>query len=251
MTIIPDTGYRVSGSQIIDPAGQPISREDFLAKVASKEISLTANSLQMLGETFGPEMTRSLAGLAAPPPAEAVGNILGSGSTDDQAALNISDLMVLIAKTTQEQRKEMREVRDAEFDTQISKMAEQAKQDLHAARWEAAGMIVSGGLNMVGGYKGMQGARFEAGSAGAVRAKNVAETWGAGGKGLEGIGKWFAANDRDDASIAQRQAKAAEKSMADSKDVMDTLRETMAKVRETLQAIQNSDAEANRSIARM
>src|SRR5262245_16223053 len=120
MTSIPGTGYQISGSQFLAPDGQAISPDEFVQKVKVGEISLGANSLQMISSHFGPDLAKSLE-LAAPPPA-AGSAVLGHVADAEKPTFNLMAVMELIAESQQKMRETESAIRDSQTASQIASL---------------------------------------------------------------------------------------------------------------------------------
>ena len=248
MTTIPGTNYQVSGNQILAPDGQAISKDQFIAKVQSKEISLTENSLRFLDSQLGPDMTQSLfraAGMQVP-----VDQLIPKLMTSsDSLTGDLYSLMEAIAKLTQEQRKAAREVRHAEFGLQISELNKAADEALEAAKWRLAAGVVSGALTIGAGALSAQGG-IEGTDAAMAQYGGYSKVVEGFSKIAEsGIGYGGAVKDRD-AETARTNAKKFEEMTSETKDLQNAIREMESKVREILQAIQAAESDAAKTVAR-
>lgn len=278
MTSIPGTSYQVADQGIVGPDGAPISNESFAEKVKAGEINLGKDALRFLTDELGANQVREL-GLSDEqkvPTSELRQKVAGSGSP----LADIEQLFVLMHKMTMEQRESSRTMRQAEFELQIGKLNDAAKEIMKAAGWRLAAGIASGTMSIVGGAMQVGGgmkalkvqgdaAKINAGPkplskadnmavdmapARAQSINNVAMGRGQIATGLGGMtasGFEFGASTHDKAKLeADAASKTFEQHVADDKEMMDVLREMAAKVREILASMENAEAEIARQIAR-
>jgi|KBSSwiStaDraftv2_1062776.scaffolds.fasta_scaffold33295_5 hypothetical protein len=252
MTMIPGTNYQISGNSIQSRDGKEISQQQFLEKVQSKEISLTENSLQVLQSHVGPDMLQSLRSVSGFP--SSPGSVSEKLTQTEGSMNDIYALMKLMSQVSQEQRKTMTEVRHAQTDMQVDAMQKSAQEQLNAANARLVAGIAGGILTMGSGVVGMAGAGGMLNDNLKVSMK-LGESWGQLIDGMNKIiGAGIERGSQEHEYNSKKQdieAKKYEDMSGESRDHLDTIRETHAKVKEILQALQNSENETQRSIARM
>jgi hypothetical protein len=169
MTSIPGTSYQISGSQILSPDGREVSSEEFLQRVKAGEVSLSANSLQVISSHLGPDLTKSLE-LAAPPPAPA-GEVLGrltasgygsgggdGGGSGEGEGLDLGMLMRTLLQTGWKLREGEQAVRNSQFDQQTAEMEKAAEEAQKAASARLVAGVVSGAVSIASGAMTLGGA---------------------------------------------------------------------------------------------
>lgn len=278
MTSIPGTSYRVADQGIVNSEGAPISNESFAEKVKSGEINLGKDALKFLTDELGANQVKEL-GLSEEKKVP-TGELLGKVSSSGSPLADIEALFVLMHKMTMEQRKSTRTMRQADFALQIGKLNDAAAQIMKAAGLRLAAGIATGVVSIAGGALQVRGgmkalkvqsdaAKINAGpkpltqadtatvNAAPGRAHNIgimAQGQGQMATGLGGIvasGLEYGASAQDKKKLEDEAgAKTFEQHVADDKEMMDTLREMAAKVREILASMENAEAEIARQIAR-
>jgi hypothetical protein len=156
---IPGTEYEIHGNMqggaVFTKDGKEISKDEFLQKVASKEISLTQNSLTFLDSWLGPDTMKSLkvsSGFPSPP-----GELSGKLGTSDQFLGDLYKLMEILEKTAQDQKKQMNDVKHVEQDSNIQMMQESAKKEMDAAVARAVFGFISAGITIGAGVVSVVG----------------------------------------------------------------------------------------------
>ena len=282
MTMIPDTNYQVRDNTILAPDGQTISKEDFLKKVESKEISLTENSLKMLGSTLGPDLEKSLrvsSGLPSSP-----SELSGKLGRTEQDMMDIYALLGEIAKMSNEQRKSMSEVRHSQSEMQIDSMKQSAQKELDSAMVRMVSGIVGGcfsiGAGVVSGFgaiRSLDGLSKSLDRSGVqnivgkdafkalpseVRDQTVLVTremsmqiGDSQSKILEGAGRivtsgleYGSAKLEKDSKDLDIQGRKMDEMGNQTRDLVDSIKEMNAKVRDVMQAIQSSESQTNSKI---
>jgi hypothetical protein len=156
MVDIPGTNYQVRNNQIYDGSGAQISQSDFLKKVESKEISLTADSLKMLSEQFGPDLTKSLINATGITPltTEAANRVYYAV---DHARADIGSAIEALFKLMQEQKAQGKERQQGDLKLVTETMKEQADKELEAAKTRMWAGIASGAMSAAAGVAGFAG----------------------------------------------------------------------------------------------
>jgi hypothetical protein len=159
-----------------------------------------------------------------------------------------------MSQVSQEQRKTMTEVRHAQTDMQVDAMQKSAQEQLNSANARLVAGITGGILTMGSGVVGIVGST---GAMGSTLESSMEMSKGVSSL-IEGLNKIIGAGiergSQEHEYNSKKQdieAKKYEDMSGESRDHLDTIRETHAKVKEILQALQNSENETQRSIARM
>lgn len=237
---IPGTSYQVrndGGSSVfLDKDGNTLTNQQFLDKVAKKEISLTENSLQILEPHIGRDTMESLrgtTGYSTPP-----GQISNKLDQTTQVVGDLYSLMELMARMTQEQRKGMQEVKHSEFETQMTNLEQAAEKQLEAGLMKAGLEVFSGICSIAGAFMGPTEGMSKGEKLVAKQNMQVME-------GFTGIIKGIVGGEISEiekqGKDKELMAKRFEQMTSESKDLIDNLRQTEQKVMETLQSIQQAE----------
>jgi len=238
----------------VSPDGTTLTQDQFVKKVEKKEISLTENSLQFLDSRLGPDTMQSLRAAAgyAKSPSEVLTNLNG---VSDTMMGDLFSLLEQLAKITQENKKQMQDVRQSENESQLRSMEDSAKKELESAQnrmiygWISAGLTIGSGVANLGG------------SVGSLWAKNpetlmkgvdgIGKALEGTAKGLDGSGGVKSSELEHESKLKDIDAKKTEQMSEETRNTMDTLREMLSKVKETLQAIEQARSQSSQSVARM
>jgi len=261
---IPGSSYMLrpgtdGANTFVAPNGTTLTQDQFVKKVESKEISLTENSLQFLDSRLGPDTMQSLRVSSGYPssPGQIMARLNG---TSDTMMGDLFNLLELLAKVTQDQKKQMQEVKKTEGEMQLTFMEQSAKKELEAATTRAIFGAITAGLTIFSGVLGVAGAGkalgLEAlGKGGSEATLRQFEGWSklteGFAKGSDVGGGAVSANKEDEAKKQDIESKKMEQQLEETRNVQDTLREMLSKVKETLQAIQQAQSQTAQSVARM
>jgi hypothetical protein len=242
---IPGTDYTVAGTKdggtvFVGKDGKEISQEQFLQKVATKEISLSAGSLTVLESWLGPDAMdslRSSSGYQASP-----AQLLSKMGVSDALMGDIYTLLALVESTLKEQKKAMGEVQHLEQSLQLEFMKQGANEEMAAARVRAvmgfvsaAVTVASGAASGFGALKGMgmsDGAELFA-----KKWEGISTGISGAGKALDSAGGLAAAGHEQNSEEKDIGAKKMEQMSSESRDGLDQIREMHAKVMELLQTM--------------
>ncbi len=267
---IPGTRYQVQGGSIIAPDGKPITQQDFLQKVESKEVSLTADSLRVLGQQFGPDLEKSLSkasGMTVSPK-----ELSNHMSSTEAIVGDIYSLMELLAKVSMDQKKQANEMKQHETDMQIAQLNKAADDALAAARVRMIAGVISGVANIASGALGAVGAGKSLNALSKPPTINGTQLTGDALKTFtdatmqshSSFGKIFeataqithsamelgAAGHDKDAKTAEANARMLESMASASRDLAESLRDMNAKVREVVRDMHAATNQAMATIIR-
>jgi hypothetical protein len=244
--MIPGTNYQISGNNFVAPGGETLTQDQFVDKVKNKEISLTEGSLKFL-ESHGSESLvsslKSVSGFQVPP-----GEISMRLTQTEGVMGDLYSLMALITQLSNDQRKQMQDVKGKEFDSQIKSMENSAKEEKIAGQERMWQGIITGAITVaasVGGGVGL-------GMGGQVVSEIVS-------KGIEGAGKITTASifeprvseHEDQAKMEDINAKKLEEMKAKTQDTLEGVRQMQEKVKEILQSIQQAESQTTSRINSM
>ena len=243
--MIPGTNYQISGNNFIGPGGETITQDQFVEKVKSKEINLTEGSLKFL-ETNGSESLlsslKSVSGFQVPP------GEISNKLSETEVKFDLYSLMQLITQLTNDQRKQMQDMKGKESDAQLTSMENSAKEEKIAGNERMWQGIISGAITIaasVGGFAGL-------GKGGEAMA-------GIMQKGIEGLGNVVTSSifeprvseHEDKAKMEDINSKKFEEMKGKTQDTLDGIRQMQDKVKEILQAIQQAESQTTSRINSM
>jgi methyl-accepting chemotaxis protein len=257
MTSIPGaSGYQIRDGNFIAPDGKALTQQHFVDKVKSKEISLTADSLQFLDKHLGSDTMQSLRQSTSP---STLQNVSARLQSTEANMGEIYDLMKVIAQFSQTQRQSASAIRQAHYDSQISGMKKSA-DDLMAAAWSRlAGGILSGAATITSGAVQIGSVKLGTdlkGADGKVdpvkkmefqvdmskvegKAKAIDGTAKLLSTGGEFAANAFERNSKDGDMSAKKAEQAAQK----INELLETIREMSSRAMETFQATVQSNRE--------
>jgi hypothetical protein len=252
---IPGTDYEVRGTKdgttvFVGKDGKEISQEQFLQKVATKEISLTSNSLTFLTSWVGPDALDSLrsnSGYQATP-----AQLLSKLGVSDDLMGDLYTFMAVIEKLLKDQKREMTNVSHLEQSLQLEFMKQGAAEDMAAARVRAVMGFISAAVTIASGAASGFGALKGMGMS--EGAELFSKKWDGISTGLSGIAKAVdtsgsigAAGHEQTSKERDINAKKMEQMQGETRDGLDALREMLAKVRELLQTMNDVSKGAPRA----
>jgi hypothetical protein len=210
MVSIPGTSYQITGSQIQTADGQPVSQEEFVQKVKGGEVSLSANSLQVIESHLGPDLSASLTAASQAP--GAAGRVLtklgagedeGVGGKGGEKSFDITSLMLLMAKSAETMRQTQSKIRDAQFQQQLGELNKQKDDAFDGAYWKMVAGCVAGAVSIASAGAQAAGVAKAAGQASkAVEASEKAAA--ALGAGDEALSKSFEATSKGFSNAADQ-----------------------------------------------
>ena len=244
--MIPGTNYQISGNNFVGPGGETITQDQFVDKVKSKEISLTEGSLKFLENRVGEDMMSSLKSVSGfqSSPGE-----ISNKLSETEVKFDLYSLMQLITQLSNDQRKQMNDVRGKESDAQIKSMENSAKEEKIAGNERMWQGIISGAVSIAGSIGGAVGVGVGGAKWGEVFSGIVQ-------KGIEGAGKVGTSSvfeprvseHEDKAKMEDINSKKFEEMKGKTQETLDGIRQMQDKVKEILQAIQQSESQTTSRI---
>jgi hypothetical protein len=234
MTSIPGTDYQLRGNSFVGSDGTELNAQQFLDKVKDKEISLTADSLQMLATHLGPDLMQSLRSSSTQ--GSAPQQVSERLNDTDKTMGDVFNLLVLMAKFSQDQRKTATDIRQSQSNMQIDAMQKSADQFM-AAAWvrfgtgmaSAAATAVQAGISLSHTGAGLSNKLAKVEQARGEGMKTLVEVIN---KAVGTTGELVASGIDKGSKDSDIQAQRMAQQLKQTEELLDNIRETEAKVKE-------------------